>query len=417
MASSENKEPKVPQRPFGSSLKKSNLPSTVPIIGLGCSSFSTFFWTSEEATKDSPANWTPETMDKNHPQVVEWIQTINSAVLDHGITLLDTAPWYGHGSSEVVIGWALQEILQKFDRKLLTVNTKVGRYEADPMRQFDYSQEMTMKSVQRSLQRMNVSYIDVLQLHDPEFAPSIDQFFSETIPALLECRDKGWCRALGMTGYPLPIQYQILQRTLTEFPNTTVWDQALTYGHFNLHDTSLVNQPACFPDQSFADYLQKSQMGLLAAAPLSMGLLTHSGPPEWHPASEDLQAACSQAALICESHGVVISTLAIVVALSHPQVPCTILGMKDRNQVRLAAAMANRYQDMQLDLGLPPSEILKQVLTQTEFKVWKILEDPNKGPFATIWKNGNYKWDGVQCVKDFWKQVDGVDAQEWQATE
>ena len=177
----------------------SRLPDSVSIVGLGCSSFSTFFWTAAEQKAEDCSLWTPETIPKSHPRVKEWIKTVHYAVNTAGITLLDTAPWYGHGTSEIVIGWALEAL----DREKLQINTKVGRYEADPSRQFDYSKETTFKSVQRSIKRMNCRYIDVLQLHDPEFAPSLDQLMTETIPAMISCREQGLCRALGMTGYPL----------------------------------------------------------------------------------------------------------------------------------------------------------------------------------------------------------------------
>jgi len=87
------------------------------------------------------------------------------AVLDRGICLLDTAPWYGHGISEKVVGYALDTILSNdssfandtadadsdcfhfpqrprtglLHRSNLILNTKVGRYEADPIKQFDFS--------------------------------------------------------------------------------------------------------------------------------------------------------------------------------------------------------------------------------------------------------------------------------------
>lgn len=76
------------------------------------------------------------------------------AVLDRGIYLLDTAPWYGHGTSEKVVGYALDTLLLSgsdddsnptrprtgsLSRSNLIINTKVGRYEADPLKQFDFS--------------------------------------------------------------------------------------------------------------------------------------------------------------------------------------------------------------------------------------------------------------------------------------
>jgi len=70
----------VPARPLGKS--NGRLPATVPIIGLGCSSFSHFFWTEKEA-----ANWKPENISKDDPRVQEWIRTIQYAIQE-GIFLL-----------------------------------------------------------------------------------------------------------------------------------------------------------------------------------------------------------------------------------------------------------------------------------------------------------------------------------------
>lgn len=192
MASSKGK---VRRRPYGSLYGNDKLPATVSLLGLGCSSFSTFFWTANE---ESLQDWTPETLGRNHPRVKEWIEAVLVAVVECGITLLDTAPWYGHGTSEVVIGWALDEVKKHhgLSRNDLTINTKVGRYEADPKKQFDFSYDTTLKSVQRSLRRMNCSYINVLQLHDPEFAPSVDQLLKETIPAMRTCQSRGWVSRL-----------------------------------------------------------------------------------------------------------------------------------------------------------------------------------------------------------------------------
>jgi len=194
----------LPRRPFGSVYGNHRLPSSVSIVGLGCSSFSTFFWGKDEWAGLSLVPWSVDSFQKSHHRVQEWIKTIECAVLEAGITLLDTAPWYGHGTSEVVIGWAMEELSKNdndFIRENLIINTKVGRYEADVSRQFDFSAAATLESVQRSLDRLQCcGYIDVLQLHDPEFAPSLEILFQETIPTMLKCQEKGWCRALGMTG-------------------------------------------------------------------------------------------------------------------------------------------------------------------------------------------------------------------------
>ncbi|CAB9503611.1 L-galactose dehydrogenase [Seminavis robusta] len=424
----------VPRRPYGSKFKNSRLPSDLPIIGLGCSSFSTFFWTEQEQKEmmisSSSSDWTPEGMDRSHPQVQEWIATIRYAVEECGITLLDTAPWYGHGTSEVIIGWAMEEMLstitssdndkkdtttKAIQRSDLVINTKVGRYEADPQKQFDFSKQATLQSVERSIRRMNCGYIDVLQLHDSEFAPSLDVLLQETIPAMIECRTKGYCKALGMTGYPLQTQFQILQRTREVLGDDDVWDQSLTYGHYNLVNQSLFTKPLSSPDnnnqqyESFAAYCEQHSLGLMAAAPLNMGLLTNNPLPAWHPASDELKAACRTAAATMEE--VDIATIAIVYALANPQVPCTVLGMKNVAQVATSQKLALRFRNQNENDN--PKERLKQVLTPDEYKAWQAVMDPIHGPFATVWKNGTNVWDGVLEATKFWQQVEGQDQEEW----
>ena len=396
---------------------QSTLPSSVPIIGLGCSSFSTFFWSKKEHLKECFSKWTPEHLDRHHPKVQEWIQTIHYAIKECDITLMDTAPWYGHGTSEVVLGWALEELLvegSSITRDHFVINTKVGRYEADPRKQFDFSKETTLMSVQRSLQRIKCKYINVLQLHDPEFAPTLDVLMQETIPAMIECREKGWCRALGLTGYSLEVQYQILQASL-DTHGSSVWDQSLVYGHFNLHDTSLFSQPLIhYPNGgTFADFCDYHTITLMAAAPLSMGLLTQNGPPDWHPATKAIKDACKEAATICKSHNVDIATLALIQALSNPKIPCTLLGMKNVDQVKAAAEVAARFSSV--DRGMQdPQELMKQVMTEDEWNVMTILKDPDNGPFAALSKDGQYQWDGVQQAIDFWDEIDDVETEAWQ---
>ena len=415
------------------SRRRQRLPSDVPIVGLGCSSFSTFFFTAEEVEVIGTNSFDPDSLRESNPKVREWTNTIKYAVVDCGVNLLDTAPWYGHGSSEIVIGFAMAELLgggsdtPLVRRSDLIINTKVGRYEADPTKQFDFSRDTTRASVQRSLQRMKCTYIDVLQLHDPEFAPTLDILLEETIPAMIECRNEGYCKALGITGYPLQVQHQILQASFEKF-GKDVWDQALTYGHFCLHDTSLVNQPILPPATTltYSEYCKQNNLGLLAAAPLSMGLLTHRyPPPEWHPASHELREACKRAADLCnEKFQVDIAVIAILFALSHPSIPCTILGMKNRDEVDFAIQIANRFHNLNTidDVSSSPKEqheyMLQQVLNEQEKKAYEALKDPINGPFAAVWKKGSrdYQWDGVEEAHRFWKDFPDTSVvwEQWQ---
>ncbi|KAL9183432.1 hypothetical protein ACHAXT_004288 [Thalassiosira profunda] len=434
---------RVPQRFYARDNPR--LPKELPILGLGCSSFSTFFASGDKAPL------TVDTMSRDHAAVRGWIATIRHAVLDRGINLLDTAPWYGHGTSEVTIGYALDTILSNDDggdngnmqsthpihtrtrsgslpRSQIIVNTKVGRYEADPLQQFDFTYDTTVMSVQRSLERMNCSYIDVIQLHDPEFAPSPSVLIEEAVPALLECRKRGWAKAIGLTGYPLEVQHKILVECQGLSHGEVVFDQSLVYCHNNLHDVSLFCD-ACFPSTEdaaeegteaehngknvpYAEFCRQSSVRVMAAAPLSMGLLTNSGPPDWHPAKPTLKEACAEAAKLCQSKEVNISSLAVLFSLSQREVGCTLLGMKDVAEVDTAADLAVRFcgVDFDVDQGNEATDNqlhcstanLDRVLSPAEKEVLSLLLDQSCGPFAGVASNGEYRWDGKEEAKKFW---------------
>lgn len=68
------------------------------------------------------------------------------------------------------------------------VATKVGRYGPE-IKDFDFSAERVTRSVEESLERLQVEYIDIIQLHDVEFG-DLNQIIDETIPALLKVRER-----------------------------------------------------------------------------------------------------------------------------------------------------------------------------------------------------------------------------------
>lgn len=72
-------------------------------------------------------------------------------------------------------------------------------------------------------------------------------------------------------------------------------------------------------------------VGVINASPISMGLLTTRGPPEWHPAvtfAPNIVEACSQAAKYCEENGVDISRLALHFSLELPDCSTCLVSMK-----------------------------------------------------------------------------------------
>ena len=107
--------------------------------------------------------------------------------LKAGINLIDCAPWYGHGKAEKVLGEAFKGV----PRKAFYFTTKVGRYNPGITEMFDFRAERTLQSIDESLERTGLTYIDCAQVHDPEFAPNLDIVVNETLPALYKAKEAG----------------------------------------------------------------------------------------------------------------------------------------------------------------------------------------------------------------------------------
>lgn len=221
--------------------------------------------------------------------------------LDYGINYIDTAPWYGQGVSERFLGKALSGI----ERSKYFIGTKVGRYERDTPSMFDFSGPKVVKSVEDSLRRLNLECVDVLQVHDVEFAPSTDMLVSETLPALKTLQDRGLCQYIGITGYSISVMKEIIQNSEINI------DTILSYCRLTLHDSSLLQD---------LDFFDTNNVGVINASPLSMGLLTPSIIQAWHPASEEIRLACTKAVEFCKVNGVDISRIALNYSTSFDQV-------------------------------------------------------------------------------------------------
>ncbi|KAJ7248911.1 hypothetical protein O6H91_16G059200 [Diphasiastrum complanatum] len=244
------------------------------------------------------------------------IATVHEAIR-LGINFFDVSPYYGATLAEQVLGKALKSI----PREKYYLSTKCGRYAEG----FDFSAKRVSQSVDESLERLNVEYIDLIQCHDIEFG-SLDQVISETIPALLKLKEMGKVRFIGITGLPLKVFHYVLDRVE---PGTI--DVVLSYCHLSLNDTTLLES---------IPYLKGKKVGIINASPLSMGLLTDHGPPEWHPAPEQLKSACADAAKHCRERGVSISKLALEYSLKNPDISTTLIGMSSVEQVRENVAVA-----------------------------------------------------------------------------
>src|SRR6266436_4427413 len=94
--------------------------------------------------------------------------------LERGITFFDTSAAYGDGHSEELIGQAI-----KGRRAQVIVATKAGYYSWD--RPPDFTPQAIVASIERSLQRLDTHYLDVLQLHNPPVDVLVAQDVREAI--------------------------------------------------------------------------------------------------------------------------------------------------------------------------------------------------------------------------------------------
>jgi len=121
------------------------------------------------------------------------IATLRSAI-ERGITLIDTAPMYGFGRSEEIVGKALAE---GGLREKVRIATKVGLSWRDGQPFRDSRPARTRREIEDSLRRLRTDVIDLYQVHWPDLETPI----AETARALDDLRREGKIRAIGVSNY------------------------------------------------------------------------------------------------------------------------------------------------------------------------------------------------------------------------
>lgn len=258
----------------------------------------------------------------------EAIAAVHTAV-EMGMNFIDVSPYYGHYKAETVLGKALREIPR--DRYYLS--TKVGRYGKDGVNTWDYSGRRATESVYESMERLGVDYIDLINVHDIEFA-DLHQVVEETLPALVELREKGVVGHVGITD----LQLENLQWVVDHAAPGTV-ESILNFCHFTLNDDKLLD---------FLDYFEERGIGVINASPLSMGLLSQRGVPAWHPAPASLVEACRRAVEHCSAKGYPIEKLAMQFSVSEPRIATTLFSSANPANVAKNIAYVSEEPDMKL---------------------------------------------------------------------
>lgn len=188
------------------------------------------------------------------------------ASIDNGVTTLDTAPFYGFGLSEEMIG----EAIKGYDRTKIQLLSKFGlvwngsdhgkgefffnaEQNGKKIPVFKYaSKANVIREVEESLTRLKTDYIDLLQIHWPDATPPI----AETMEALELLIQQGKIRAAGVSNYSLD-QVKEARQTLGVVSNQVGY--------------SMLNRGI---EKDLVPYALENNLGIIVYSPMERGLLT-----------------------------------------------------------------------------------------------------------------------------------------------
>jgi aryl-alcohol dehydrogenase-like predicted oxidoreductase len=123
----------------------------------------------------------------------ESVRTIHAAI-EKGINLIDTAPAYGFGHSEEIVGKAIADYGH---REKLVIATKVGIEWRGGQVFRNSSRQRILQEIDDSLRRLQTSYIDIYQVHWPD--PRVP--IKETAETMVQLLEEGKIRAIGVSNY------------------------------------------------------------------------------------------------------------------------------------------------------------------------------------------------------------------------
>jgi D-threo-aldose 1-dehydrogenase len=290
--------------------------------------------------------------------------------VDLGINYFDTAPIYGFGKAEIRLG----RELSKCNRESIVVATKVGytlvpdeggrdpnvfhRFaNVPPLRPvFDYSYDGIMRTFEGSLQRLNLSRVDVLNIHDPDH--NWEDAIGIAYPTIAKLRSEGVVRTIGVGMN----QAEMLAR----FAREADFDCLLVAGRYTLVDHTGLREllPVC----------ESMHISVIIGGPYNSGILaTGAKPGATYNYVDALPAIMEKVAAIeavCARHNVPLKAAALQFPLAHPAVAATIPGARSAAEVEenfrlLNMAIPDDFWEELRDLNLLPPEAPTPRLDQT----------------------------------------------------
>jgi D-threo-aldose 1-dehydrogenase len=270
-------------------------------------------------------------------------QACLETAIAEGISYFDTAPFYGHGLSEERIGRALAG----HPRDSYVVSTKVGRlvsrepgsvpaagdqFAVEGTRVvFDYSCEGVRRSFEASLERLGVSHIDILLLHDigrlthgARHAEVLRLALDEALPAMARLRESGAVKAIGIGVN----EQEVVLAVLPRFP----LDCVMLAGRYTL----LEQQHSA----EFMTYAQAHGVKVLIAGAYNSGLLGPVSAPgatyNYAPVDAPTLERAHSLYAACMREGIDVGAAALQFPLAHPVVAGVVAGLRSQDEVMCA---------------------------------------------------------------------------------
>ncbi len=250
--------------------------------------------------------------------------------LELGWNLFDHADIYAHGKSETVFGQLVREM--QISRESIFVQSKCGIVfgdqpnPGDPKR-FDFRREHIVWSVEQSLQRLGMDYLDSLLLHRPDFLADPE----EVMAAFTQLRDAGKVMHFGVSNFTPPLLSLYKQAGFIPVANQVELSLLKTA----LVDASMIEEerkplPACTGDGTL-EWNRANGVVTQAWAPLAYGYLS-GRPADWE--HERVGKAAAEVKRIAELHGVEPEAVVIGWLLRHPAGIQPVIGTRDPNRLK-----------------------------------------------------------------------------------
>lgn len=277
--------------------------------------------------------------------------------LEVGINYVDTAPQYGLGRSEHLVGDVLREasprpiISTKVGRRLTPVSPErqdKGNW-VDPLpfnQLYDYSYDGILRSYEDSLQRLGLEKVDILYVHDIGAAthgvegnkPLWEQLASGGYRALRELRDGGVINAIGLGVN----EWEVCMDAFA----LGDWDVFLLAGRY-----TLLEQTALAP---FMTTCIERKASVVVGGPFNSGILVGGDTFNYAKAPDDVVARVRTIEAVCKAFNVPLPAAALQFPLTHPAVcnvlpgprsPAELDGILDWWDIRIPAALWSTLAD------------------------------------------------------------------------